>query len=192
MGSGKTSLAYFLNRKIGIKTLLEPQDQNPYIKDFYSDMKHWAFHSQLFFLSKKIQFYNLIKANKVLVLLDRTIYEDAEVFATALCNRRFISKRDFKLYRMIYEESIRNIKPPRLLIYCYCSTHCIIRRIEKRGREYESNVSRSYVEYLNRLYKRWRTRYNLSPVLDIDTERIDYFSNFIDRFNLLNEIKKYI
>lgn len=192
MGSGKTSLAYFLNRKLSIKSLLEPQDQNPYIKDFYNDMKRWAFHSQLFFLAKKIQFYNLIANSRELILLDRTIYEDAEIFATALHNKHFISRRDFKLYRTIYEEALKNISPPRLLIYCHCSTSCIINRIKKRGRNYEINVERKYIEYLNKLYRRWRERYHLSPILDINTEKMDYFSNFIDRYDIINEIKKYL
>ncbi len=192
MGSGKTSLAGFLNRKLGIKSLLEPQDANPYIKDFYADMKKWAFHSQLFFLIKKIQYYNLIEKSREILLLDRTIYEDAEIFATALHKRRFISKRDFGLYKSIFEESLKHIRPPRLLIYCHCSVSCIIRRIYQRGRNYETNVKKSYIRYLNCMYDRWRRDYTLSPVLDIDTEKMDYFSNFIDRFDILNEIKRYI
>lgn len=192
MGSGKTSLVNFLNRKLGIKSLLEPQDENPYLKDFYADMKRWAFHSQLFFMVKKLQFYKKIEKSQDIILLDRTIYEDAEIFAFALYRKRYISPRDFKLYRMIYEESLENIKPPKLLIYCHCSTSCIMRRIAKRGREYETNVKRSYIDYLNRLYQRWRKGYNLSPVLDIDTERMDYLTNFIDRMDILSEIKKYL
>jgi deoxyadenosine/deoxycytidine kinase len=192
MGSGKTSLANFLTRKLGIKSILEPQDENPYIKDFYSDMKKWAFHSQLFFLAKKIQFYNTMEEVKDLILLDRTIYEDAEIFATALYRKRFISSRDFRLYRLIYSEAMKKIKPPRLLIYCHCSTHCILQRIARRGRDYESKVDRQYISYLNRLYAKWRESYNLSPVLDLNTEKMDYFSNFLDRLDILNEVKKYI
>jgi len=192
MGSGKTSLANFLTRKLGIKSILEPQDENPYIKDFYSDMKRWAFHSQLFFLAKKIQFYNTMEEDRNLLLLDRTIYEDAEIFATALYKKRYISKRDFKLYKVIYNESLKKIKPPRLLIYCYCSTSCIIRRVARRGRDYESKVDKRYISYLNKLYTKWRESYKLSPVLDINTERMDYFSNFLDRFDILNEINKYL
>lgn len=192
IGSGKTSLANFLNKKLKIKLLPEPQDENPYLKDFYADMKRWAFHSQLFFLIKKIHFYNLIENSSELILLDRTIYEDAEVFATALYRKRFISKRDFNLYMSIYKESLNSINPPRLLIFCHCSFSCIVRRIHQRGRTYETKIDKNYIKYLNYLYSKWRERYNLSEVLDIDTEKMDYYSNFIDRLNILNEIIKYI
>ncbi|MGC9044700.1 MAG: deoxynucleoside kinase, partial [Myxococcota bacterium] len=91
-----------------------------------------------------------------------------------------------------YEDALNKINPPRLLIYCHCSSSCIINRIQRRGREYEVKVDKRYIEYLNRLYKSWRNRYTLSPVLDLNTEKIDYFSNFIDRFDIINEIKKYL
>lgn len=192
MGSGKTSLVDFLSKKLSIKPIMEAQDENPYIKDFYSDMKRWAFHSQLFFLLRKIQFYNIIKRSHEILLLDRTIYEDAEIFAKALYNKRFISKRDFNLYNTIYHESLKGISPPRVMIYCFCSTGCILSRIQKRGRDYESRVGKKYVAYLNRLYRNWRRQYNLSPVIDINTEEMDYFSNFIDRLDMMNKVAKYL
>ncbi len=192
MGSGKTSLANFLNKKLNLKSIMEPQDENPYIKDFYRDMKRWALHSQLFFLAKKIQFYNQIEESSEVLLLDRTIYEDAEIFAKALYNKRLISERDFALYNSIYHEALKKIKPPRALIYCFCSNSCIISRIHKRGREYESTVNKGYIAYLNKLYKKWRTQYNLSPVIDINTEKMDYFSNFLDRLDMMAEIRKYL
>ena len=192
MGSGKTSLAKFLQKKLGVVPLLEAQDENPYLADFYADMERWAFHSQVFFLTRKVTHYqNLVRVNGV-PMLDRTIYEDAEIFARALHQQGKMSARDYVLYRDLYDDALRHIPPPAVMVYCHCSLKALMARIARRGRAYEGAVTRDYLGRLNRLYASWRRSYALSPVIDLPTDQMDYMTDFFHRHDLLEQLKPFV
>lgn len=192
MGSGKTSLARFLQKKLGLVPLLEAQDENPYLADFYADMKRWAFHSQVFFLVRKVRHYGNLAGVAGTPMLDRTIYEDAEIFARALHQQGFIPRRDYALYRELYDDALRHIPPPSVMIYCHCPLPALMERIARRGRAYEGAVSREYVGQLNRLYASWRARYDLSPVIDLPTGEMDYIEDFFHRRELLEQVRPFV
>ena len=133
MGSGKSTLVEFLSRTYGITPFYEPNDENPYLADFYKDMKAWAFQSQLYFLSNKFRLHQELDRQSGVVALDRTIFEDAEIFATALHQMRKISKRDWATYQGFYQAILDAIRPPDLLIYLRCSMRPLRQRIRLRG-----------------------------------------------------------
>ncbi|OGQ47476.1 MAG: deoxyguanosine kinase [Deltaproteobacteria bacterium RIFCSPLOWO2_02_FULL_46_8] len=192
MGVGKSSLVEFLCRHFQVKPFFEPNDKNPYLEDFYKDMKAYAFYSQLYFLSQKFKtYFDLVKSEGT-VIQDRTIFEDAEIFATNLFKQGFISKRDFKIYKTFYQSIVKAFRPPDLLIYLKCSLPTIKKRIAKRGRGIEKEIPENYLRGLNKLYEQWIKRYKLSPVLVYPTDKLDYLSDFVHQQELLDKIEKYI
>lgn len=192
MGVGKSSLVEFLCRHFQVKPFFEPNDKNPYLEDFYKDMKAYAFYSQLYFLSQKFKMYFDLVKSEGTVIQDRTIFEDAEIFATNLFKQGFISKRDFKIYKTFYQSIVKAFRPPDLLIYLKCSLPTIKKRIAKRGRGIEKEIPENYLRGLNKLYEQWIKRYKLSPVLVYPTDKLDYLSDFVHQQELLNKIEKYI
>ena len=140
MGVGKSTLVEFLARTYDVKPFYEPNDENPYLRDFYRDMRGWAFQSQLYFLANKFRLHQALDRQPGVVALDRTIFEDAEIFATALYQMRKISKRDWETYRGFYEAILDAIRPPDLLIYLKCSMRTLKTRIRLRGRQMEQDV----------------------------------------------------
>lgn len=192
MGVGKSSLVEFLCRHFGLKPFFEPNDTNPFLPDFYKDMKRWGFHSQMYFLSQKFKMHQDLGRMKETVVQDRTVFEDAEIFATSLYKQGYISERDFKVYKNFYHSIVDVIRPPDLLIYLKCSLPTIRKRIRKRGRAIEEGVADGYLKNLNTLYDRWIRRYKLSPVMVYPTHKIDYISDFIHKEELLRKIRKYL
>ena len=136
MGSGKSTLVDFLAHNYKVLPFYEPNDENPYLADFYKDMKAWAFQSQLYFLSNKFQLHQELDRQDGVVALDRTIFEDAEIFATALHQMRKISKRDWETYQSFYHAILDAIRPPDLMIYLRCSMRPLRQRIRLRGRKW--------------------------------------------------------
>ena len=192
MGVGKSTLVNFLCRTYKIKPFFEPNDLNPYLADFYQDMRQWAFHSQIFFLSAKFKIHQDLSLVRQPVIQDRTIYEDAEIFATNLYKKKVISKRDYQTYYDLYQTILRSLKPPDLMIYLECSVRTTMKRIRERGRKMEQAVPTAYVRQLNQLYEDWIKRYKLSPVIRISTEKLDYISDFIDRGDLIARIERFL
>lgn len=192
MGVGKSSLVAFLCRHFNVKPFFEPNDESPYLEDFYKDMKAYAFHSQLYFLSQKFKMYFELAKQEETTILDRTIFEDAEIFATNLFKQGFISKRDFKVYKTFYASIVKTFRPPDLLIYLKCPLPIIKKRIAKRGRGMEGEIPDSYLKGLNKLYDQWIKRYKMSPVLVYPTDKLDYLSDFIHQQEFLDKIAKYI
>ncbi len=135
MGAGKSTLVDFLSRTYGIEPFYEPNEDNPYLPDFYNDMKRWSFHSQLYFLSSKFRLHQELDRAPGTVVLDRTIFEDAEIFATALRDMKRIDHRDWDTYWAFYQSILNAIKPPDLMIYLRCSMRTLRKRIRLRGRE---------------------------------------------------------
>ena len=189
MGVGKSTLVEFLARTYGVMPFYEPNDDNPYLKDFYRDMKGWAFQSQLYFLASKFRLHQELDRQPGVVALDRTIFEDAEVFATALYQMRKINKRDWATYQSFYGAILDAIRPPDLMIYLKCSMRTLKARIRLRGRRIERDVPTSYLKRLDRLYEEWITSYDLSEVLVLETDRLDYIHDLVHRLDVMERIE---
>ncbi len=190
IGIGKSTLTKKLADYYGFKQYLEPVAENPYLEDFYKDMKKWAFHSQMYFLGKRLQDHYTLVVDKHSVIQDRCIYENAEIFAKYLHRRGFISKRDWKVYQTIYKTFTRVLPAPDLVIYLKASTDKIMQRIEKRGREFEKGISKRYIEDLNNLYDDWAGNFKLSQVIIINYDDLDLKNNAIDFENFLSVVNE--
>ncbi len=189
MGAGKSTLVEFLHSTYGVQPFYEPNDENPYLADFYKDMKRWAFQSQLYFLSNKFRLHQELDRQPGAVALDRTIFEDAEVFATALYQMRKISKRDWLTYQGLYNAILDAIQPPDLMIYLRCSMRTLRKRIRLRGRAMERDVPLSYLKRLERLYDEWISSYGMSEVLVLDTDNLDYIHDLVHRLDVMERIE---
>lgn len=189
IGAGKTSLVEFLTATYNITPFYEPNDENPYLEDFYKDMKRWSFHSQLYFLSNKFRIHQQVDSTPGVVVQDRTIFEDVEIFATALHQMKQISNRDWNTYQDFYQSITASIKPPDLMIYLKCSIRTIRKRIKIRGRKMEQDIPLSYLKRLDRLYENWIKNYSMSKVLVIESDKLDYMCNFVDRLDVMQQIE---
>jgi deoxyadenosine/deoxycytidine kinase len=190
IGAGKTSLVAWLVKRYGLEPFYEPNDENPYLADFYEDMKKWAFHSQVFFLSHKLKLHQeLLAANRPAVI-DRTIYEDAEIFARSLKNQRYISARDWAVYERLYDGIKKTLRPPDVLVALTCSLGATKKRIERRGRAMESAIPDAYLRRLHHLYEDWFQRYDLGPIVKIDTTKLDYVEDLVDLIELQQKLDK--
>ncbi|MBI1944410.1 MAG: deoxynucleoside kinase [Deltaproteobacteria bacterium] len=200
IGAGKSTLVDFLCRTYGVPPFFEPgvdgnSDEggdNPYLADFYADMKAWGFHSQVYFLTHKFRIHQELDKTPGIVVQDRTIYEDAEVFATALYKSGKMSERDWKTYSELYETICNSIKPPDLTVYLKCSLRTTKQRIKLRGRAMEQSIPTSYLKLLQDSYDRWFARWTKSEVLVLDTDRLDYISDLVDRLDVLDRIERYL
>jgi deoxyadenosine/deoxycytidine kinase len=189
MGVGKTSLVQFLQHQYGFEPVYEPFMDNPYLDDFYKDMKSWAYHSQVYFLSHKFRLHMELSSSERTIVQDRTIYEDAEIFCTNLYRSRKISKRDYETYMELYKTMRTALQPPDLLIYLRCSVRAIRKRIKRRGRPSEQEIPARYLRGLNNLYEEWVDRYDQSPVLVWDSENMDYLTDLADRIEFRKQIE---
>lgn len=189
IGVGKSTLVDFLSRTYGIAPYYEPSEDNPYLPDFYEDMKRWAFRSQLYFLSNKFRIHQELDRMPGLVVLDRTIFEDAEVFATALYEMKHIDQRDWATYKAFYQSILKAIRPPDLMIYLRCSMRTLRQRIQLRGRAMEQDVPLAYLKRLQKLYDTWIENYDLSEVLVLDTDNLDYIHDHVHRLELMERIE---
>lgn len=192
MGSGKSSLVEFLCRHFDLKPFFEPNDLNPFLAKFYKDMKRWAFHSQMHFLTHKFRIHRELDSYPHTVIQDRSIYEDAEIFAYNLYRQGSMSKEEWRTYRDLYEVMVEAINPPDLLIYLGCPLRTLKKRISRRGRGFEAKVPDEYLRRLERSYKRWLSKYDRSPVLELSTEKMDYLEDFLHRQDLITTIAKYL
>ncbi|MEX0707618.1 MAG: deoxynucleoside kinase [Woeseia sp.] len=189
IGAGKSTMVEFLSRTYGISPFYEPSEDNPYLPDFYRDMKRWAFHSQMYFLSHKFRIHQALDRTPGVVVLDRTIFEDAEVFATALREMKHIDRRDWQTYWSFYQSILDAIQPPDLMIYLRCSIRTLRKRIRLRGREMEQDIPLSYLKRLDRLYERWIDSYRMSDKLILETDSLDYIHDMICRIDVMERIE---
>jgi len=174
IGVGKSTLVKLLTARNGWEPVFESVTENPYLADFYQDMPRWSFHSQVFFLSRRLQqHHDLLKRNNS-VIQDRSVYEDAEIFAKNLMRQGAMSERDWGSYYDLYQTLGAMLQPPHLVIYLKASVATLRRRIQMRGRDYEQQIANSYLEQLNDLYDEWAESFTLSPVLTVDTNQLDY------------------
>lgn len=174
IGSGKSTLTGLLAERYGLLPIYETVDENPYLADFYADMGRWSFQSQIFFLAKRLK-QHLEQINPAqYVVQDRTIYEDAFIFAQNLRVSGHLSERDWQTYLALYEGIAPALRKPDLLIYVRASVETLQAHIARRGREYEQSIPLEYLASLNRLYEAWIGAYDLSPVLVISSDSVNY------------------
>jgi deoxyadenosine/deoxycytidine kinase len=190
IGAGKTSLVAWLVKRYGLEPFYEPNDENPYLADFYRDMDAWGYHSQVFFLSHKLKLHQELLASNKPAVIDRTIYEDAEIFARSLKNQRYITARDWAVYEQLYEGIKKTLRPPDVLVALTCSLGATKKRIQRRGRAMESAIPDAYLRRLHRLYNDWFDRYDLGPIVKIDTTDLDYVENLVDLIELQQKLDK--
>ena len=174
IGVGKSTLTKLLAESLGWQPVFEAVEENPYLDDFYSDMGRWAFHSQVFFLSRRVRDHHSLLQSPNSVLQDRSVYEDAEIFARNLYRQGHLTQRDWHNYEALYQTLSQLLRPPDLIVYLQASLPTLRRRIHKRGRDYEQTISDDYLFQLNQLYDEWVLRFNLCPVLTVATDNLDY------------------
>ncbi|MFQ5603636.1 MAG: deoxynucleoside kinase [bacterium] len=174
IGVGKTSLSKLIHERFGWKVFYEPEVKNPFLADFYQDMRRWAFHSQIFFLTQRFKDHLKIQKSPAPCIQDRTIYEDAEIFAENLFLRDLMPERDYESYRNLYHAMVKTLKKPAIVVYLKASTWTLLSRIRKRGRSYERDIDREYLAQLNIGYDNWIKRISRTwKVLVIDTDNYD-------------------
>jgi deoxyadenosine/deoxycytidine kinase len=192
IGAGKSSLVEWLRQHFDLVPFFEPNEQNPYLADFYADMPRFAFRSQVFFLIRKFGLHRQMERESRDVILDRTIYEDAEIFAAHLHRKGHIDDRDWRTYSELYATLRDELRPPDLLILLRCPVRVLRRRIARRGRDFEQGLPASYLRALEKLYEAWFASYTLSPTLVLDTDRLDYVQNLFDHHELKDKVRRVI
>ncbi|MEC3878825.1 deoxynucleoside kinase [Parapedobacter sp. 10938] len=189
IGAGKTTLTKLLANHLNWAPQFEAVDDNPYLEDFYSDMKRWAFNLQIFFLNSRFRHIVKLQQQEMNIIQDRTIYEDAYIFAENLYDMGLMSARDFENYSNIFESIVSYIKPPDLLIYLRASVPTLVENIQTRGREYEANIRLDYLSKLNAKYEKWIKAYKEGKLLILDKDKLDFANNPEDLGFVLQKIE---
>ncbi|GIV65010.1 MAG: deoxynucleoside kinase [Bellilinea sp.] len=174
IGSGKTSLTERIGARLGWRTAYESVSDNPYLPDFYRDMRAWSFHLQIYFLGHRAQQHLDMWNDPRSAIIDRSIYEDAAIFARALHHLGNLNERDYQTYRKVFDLVVRTLPPPSLLIYLKAPVEVLIERIRQRGREIESSITPQYLQLLETFYDDWMRTFDLCPVLTIRTDDLDF------------------
>jgi len=174
ISSGKTSLTERLGNRLGWETAYESVVDNPYLPDFYQDMKTWAFHLQIFFLGDRAEQHLAFARSDSPAIIDRSIYEDAEIFSRALVKLGNMSERDYQTYRKIFNQVVDRLPEPDLLIYLKAPVSVLLERIKNRGREMETGITRDYLQLLEEFYDKWMGAFDTCPVLTIRTDDLDF------------------
>lgn len=177
IGAGKTSLTRQLGQRLNWDTAYESVQDNPYLADFYEDMAQWSFHLQIFFLGHRANHHLDLARSDRSAISDRSIYEDAHIFARALNHLGNLPQRDYEAYLSVYERVVIGLPRPDLLLYLKAPVPILVERIQARGREIESNIPQSYLELLDTFYDDWMNRFDLCPVLTISSDDL----NFVNR-----------
>jgi len=177
IGVGKSTLVAMLSARLGWEPFYEPVGENPYLADFYHDMRAWAFHSQVFFLTRRLRAHRQLCDHPTSAVQDRSVYEDAEVFAQNLYLQGHMSERDFQTYRELYQVLTQFLPPPDLVVYLRASVPTLMQRIANRGRDYERQIQADYLNRLNSLYETWINTFTLCPVLTVPADDLDYVAH---------------
>jgi deoxyadenosine/deoxycytidine kinase len=188
IGSGKTTLTKHLSKHFGWEAHYEDVDTNPYLNSFYEDMQRWSFNLQVYFLNSRFRQIIQIRQGKKTVIQDRTIYEDAYIFAPNLHSMNLMSSRDFENYSSLFELMSSFIQAPDLLIYLRSTVPNLVNQIQKRGREYEESIRLDYLKLLNERYETWIGKYKLGKLLVIDVDSIDFEDNPEDLGMIIEKI----
>ncbi len=192
IGSGKTTLTELLAKQYGWEAHFEDVDENPYLNDFYDDMKRWSFNLQIYFLKSRFtQIMNIRKSGKN-IIQDRTIYEDAQIFAPNLYDMGLMSERDFNNYSKLFKLMSSMIQAPDLLIYLRSSVPTLVDQIQKRGRDYEETIRLDYLKNLNTRYEKWIENYDSGKLLIVDADNIDFLKNPNDLNAIMDKVEAQI
>ncbi len=192
IGAGKTSLTELLAKHYAWEAHFEDVIDNPYLDDFYNHMERWSFNLQIYFLKSRFQQFLNIKNGKKTIVQDRTIYEDAHIFAPNLKAMGLMNQRDFKNYQELFELMESLIKGPDLLIYLRSSIPNLVNKIHKRGREFENSISIDYLSRLNERYEAWTSTYDKGKIIIIDVDDIDFVENKEDLNKIISKVDKAI
>lgn len=190
IGAGKSSLTRMLADRFLWKPYYESVDDNPYLSDFYGDMNRWSFHLQIYFLANRFKSHKEIVESSEPVIQDRSIYEDAEIFARNLYDIGKMDERDFRNYVALFRVMMEYLKPPDLMIYLKASVDTLVRQISNRGRSFEQGIQRSYLEQLNRLYTEWIENYKLGRLLVIESDNLDFVNRKGDFEYIVRRVKE--
>lgn len=177
IGVGKSTLVSMLCQRLNAQPFYEPVAENPFLEDFYKDMATWSFHSQVFFLTRRLRAHYELAQQTGSVVQDRSVYEDADIFARNLFVQGFFQPRDYETYRELYETAVQLLPPPDLLIYLRASVPTLLNRISRRGRDFERAITAEYLQGLNDLYEEWISNFVLCPVLTIPSDDLDYVAH---------------
>lgn len=189
IGSGKTTLVEKLGKHYGWTPLFESVDHNPYLKDFYDDMTRWAFHLQIYFLNSRFNQVHQIRSSERTIIQDRTIYEDAHIFAANLHKSKHITDRDYQSYLDIFNSMINFVQPPDLLIYLKADIPKLVQQIQKRNRDFEFNIKLEYLKNLNEHYETWISNYKLGKLLIVDVNHMDFVERTEDFASIVSRIE---
>jgi deoxyadenosine/deoxycytidine kinase len=190
IGAGKTSLTELIAKHYNWEANFEDVIDNPYLDDFYNHMERWSFNLQVYFLKSRFQQLLSFKDNKKTIVQDRTIYEDAHIFAPNLNAMGLMNQRDFKNYQQLFDLVESLIEGPDLLIYLRSSISNLVSKIHKRGREYENSISIDYLSRLNERYEAWISTYDKNKMIIIDVDGLDFVENTDDLKSIVAEIDK--
>jgi len=189
IGAGKSSLTRLLGERFHWKPYYESVDDNPYLSDFYADMHRWSFHLQIYFLANRFKCHKMIVESSESVIQDRSIYEDAEIFAHNLYDIGKMEKRDYENYVSLFHVMMEYLKPPDLMIYLKASVETLLRQISRRGRSFEQGIQKEYLEQLNKLYTSWIDNYKLGPLLVIPSDNLDFVNKKDDLQYVISLVK---
>lgn len=192
IGAGKSSFLQFLRSRYAITPIEEPNDDNPFLEDFYEDMSRWAFASQMYFLSAKLALHRTFESSPVAIVQDRTLWEDAEIFARHLGTSGVMDAREWATYQRVYDGIEPTLRPPDLLIYLRCPVKTIRRRIKQRGRAMEQSVPLGYLRALHRNYEDWYARYDRSPKMTFETDQLDPVTDLVDCTEVMEAVERYL
>lgn len=188
IGAGKTTLTKILSKHFGWLPQFEDVENNPYLNDFYEDMPRWSFNLQVYFLNSRFKQIIEIQAGTEVVIQDRTIHEDAEIFAPNLHGMGLMSSRDFENYTRLYETISSMIRPPDLLIYLRATVPTLVNQIQKRGRDYEDNLRLDYIRRLNDYYEKWISTYKEGRLLIIDVDQVNFADDDEAQGEVINKV----
>jgi deoxyadenosine/deoxycytidine kinase len=189
IGAGKSSLTQLLGSRMGCTPFFESVADNPYLSDFYADMKRWSFNLQVYFLSNRFRSHKAISEGPDSVILDRVIYEDAEIFARNLFEIGKMDERDYQNYVALYGVMTEYLRPPDVLIYLRANIDTLLRQISLRGRDFEKAIQREYLEQLNRHYESWIGRYTRGRLLIVESDSLDFVNNKRDLETIMGMVR---
>ncbi|MBC8052339.1 MAG: deoxynucleoside kinase [Sphingobacteriaceae bacterium] len=190
IGAGKTTLTELLSKHLGWEPQFEAVDNNPYLEDFYNDMKRWSFNLQIYFLNSRFQQIREIQKASHNIVQDRTIYEDAYIFAENLHDMGLMTSRDYENYRAIFDNMTSFINPPDLLIYLKASVPTLVNNIQRRGREYEAGIRLDYLSKLNEKYQNWINGYKEGKLLILDKDKLDFANKPEDLGSIIEKVQR--